>query len=135
MPRSQSSATPPVIQLDETSAVPKYQQIVTQVRALVAAGALAPGAALPSVRQLATDLGINVNTVLAAYHALQAEQIVLVRRGARLTIHPRLACLVQPRDGDLLRIRSALERTRTDALLAGISPEQLRALASEVFAG
>jgi GntR family transcriptional regulator len=135
MPPSQPSAAPPVIQLDETSAVPKYQQIVTQVRALVAAGALAPGAPLPSVRQLASDLGINVNTVLAAYHALQAEQIVLVRRGARLTIHPRLARPAQPRDGDLMRIRSALERTRTDALLAGIAPEQLRTLASEVFAG
>jgi GntR family transcriptional regulator len=135
MPPAEPSAAPPVIQLDETSAVPKYQQIVTQVRTLVAAGALAPGAPLPSVRQLATDLGINVNTVLVAYHALEAEQIVLARRGARLTIHPRLAHAMQPRDGDLMRIRSALERTRTDALLAGISPAQLRALASEVFSG
>src|SRR5215469_18949373 len=131
MPPAGPSAAPPVIQLDETSAMPKYQQIVTQVRALVATGALAPGAPLPSVRQLATDLGINVNTVLAAYHALQAEQIVLVRRGARLTIHPRPA---QPREGDVMRIRSALERIHTDALLLGISPQQLHTLATEVFA-
>jgi len=135
MPPSQSSTAVPVIQLDDASPTPKYQQIVTQVRALVAAGALAPGVPLPSVRQLASDLGINVNTVLAAYHALEAEQIVLVRRGARFTIHPRLARPAQPRDGDLARIRFALERTRTDALLAGISPQHLRALANEIFAG
>lgn len=134
MTQTDAETGPPVIQLDDTSPMPKYQQIVEQVRALVAAGRLGPGAPLPSVRQLASDLGINVNTVLAAYRALEAEQIALVRRGSRAIIHPRLARPAEPRPDDLGRIRAALERTRTDALLLGIPLERLRALAAEVFA-
>ena len=124
-----------VIRLDETSPTPKYQQIVEQVRALVATGALPPRTPLPSVRQLAADLGINVNTVLAAYRALESEGIVLLRHGARAVVHPRLERVAEPRLDDVERIRAGLERIRTDALLAGMTLEQLRALAADVFAG
>jgi GntR family transcriptional regulator len=113
--------------------VPKYQQIVEQVKALAAAGALAPGVALPSVRQLAGDLGINVNTVVAAYRALEAEQIILLRRGSRAVIHPRLARLATPAPSALGRVRVLLEHVRTEALLLGVSPETLRRLADEVL--
>lgn len=126
---------PAVIHLDEASPTPKYQQIVEQVRALVATGALPPQTPLPSVRQLAADLGINVNTVLAAYRALEAEGIILLRHGARAVVHPRLARAIQPRLDDVERIRTALERTRTDALLLGMSLEDLRTLAAKVFGG
>jgi GntR family transcriptional regulator len=125
---------PATIHLDETSPTPKYQQIVEQVRALVAMGALPPRTPLPSVRQLAADLGINVNTVLAAYRALESEDIILLRHGARAVVHPRLARVVEPQLGDVERIRAALERTRTDALLLGMTLGHLRALAAEVFA-
>src|SRR5579872_7489195 len=124
----------PVIRLDTTSTIPKYQQIVLQVEAHVAAGRLGPGAPLPSVRQLASDLGINVNTVLAAYRALEAEEIVLLRHGSRATIHPRLAQQPHPGAADYARVRAALERTRTEALLAGVGLEALRVLALDVFA-
>jgi GntR family transcriptional regulator len=134
MRTTQPGHSVPTIRLDEASATPKYQQIADQVRTLVAAGALRPGDPLPSVRQLASDLGINANTVLTAYRALEAENIMLVRRGARAVVHPRLALPAEPRSADLGRIRAALERTRTDALLAGIPPQLLRALADDVFA-
>ena len=124
---------PPTITLDVTSPQPIYLQIVEQVRRHVAEGRLAPGDPLPSVRQLAADLGVNVNTALAAYRALEAEGIALLRRGARATIHPRLAQTPVPQPDDIARIRAALERARTDALLAGLTPAMLRALAAEVF--
>ena len=124
----------PVIQLDEGSPQPKYQQIVEQVKAHAAAGRLAPGASLPSVRQLAIDLGINVNTVIAAYRALESEGIVLLRHGSRAVIHPRLARRAEPQADDVARLRLALERARTEALLVGMSLANLRALALEVFA-
>jgi GntR family transcriptional regulator len=132
--RTHVPSDPPVIQLDEASPAPKYQQIADQVRALVAARRLLPGAALPSVRQLAADLGININTVLAAYRALEADGVVLLRRGSRAIIHPRLARATLPAPADLTRIHALLERVRTDALLAGMTPEQLHALAEQVFA-
>ena len=79
---------PLLIRLDEVNPLPKYMQIVEQIRAFAAEGKLAPGMQLPSVRQLAGDLGINSNTVLTAYHALEAEEIILLRHGARGVIHP-----------------------------------------------
>lgn len=125
---------PAVIQLDPASPIPKYQQIVEQVKALVAAGALLPGAALPSVRQLAGDLGINVNTVVAAYRALEAEQVLFIRRGSRAVIHPRLARrAATPAPSAVGRVRALLEHARTEALLLGMSPEALRRLAADVF--
>jgi GntR family transcriptional regulator len=122
-----------VITLDNASASPKYQQIVDQIKAHVVAGTLPPGTPLPSVRQLATDLGINVNTVLAAYHALDGEGIVLMRHGARAVIHPHLGRRAEPAPQVVAEVRGALERARADALLLGMTAESLRELARQVF--
>jgi|SRR5579884_579310 len=130
----EAEADPAAIQLDDASPLPKYQQIVEQVKAHVAAGRLAPGAPLPSVRQLAADLGINVNTVVAAYRALEAEGIILLRHGSRARVHPRLARPpAAPAPADLARLRAQLEHIRTDARLAGLDAAALRSLADDVF--
>jgi GntR family transcriptional regulator len=56
-------------------------QIVDEVRRGRVLGMLRPGDLLPSVRQLAADLGVNPNTVKQAYRELEREGLVLVRRG------------------------------------------------------
>jgi GntR family transcriptional regulator len=134
MARHDDESTSPVIALDEASPEPKYLQIAEQVRRLAAEGRLRPGDPLPSVRQLAGDLGINVNTVLAAYRALEAEDVVLLRRGSRAVVHPRLARPAAPDAAALGRVRALLERVRTDALLLGLTPAMIRSLAEEIFA-
>jgi DNA-binding transcriptional regulator YhcF (GntR family) len=121
------------IELDELDPAPKYAQIVAQVKAHVAAGRLRAGMALPSVRQLAGDLGINVNTVLAAYRALEAEQVILLRHGSRAVVHPRLNHPSEPQPVDIARVRRALAHVRVEALLAGMTIASLRALADEVW--
>jgi GntR family transcriptional regulator len=133
MARTVEGAAAAIIQLDEASPTPKYQQIVEQVKTLIASGVLLPGAPLPSVRQLAGDLGINVNTVVAAYRALDSEHLVLLRRGSRAIIHPRLARPGAPSPDSLARMRAHLEHVRTEALLLGIGTDTLRVLAAEVF--
>lgn len=132
MATSAEGVGPAIVRLDETSPTPKYQQIVEQIKALIASGALLPGAPLPSVRQLAGDLGINVNTVVAAYRALESEQLVLLRRGSRAVIHPRLARPSAPSPNAVGRVREMLRHVRTEALLLGMSAEALAALAAEV---
>jgi GntR family transcriptional regulator len=122
-----------LIQLDEINPVPKYMQIVEQIRAFAAEGKLAPGTPLPSARQLASDLGINVNTVLTAYHALEAEEIIVLRHGSRAVMHPRLKRPAAPLPADINRIRALLGKVRTDALLRGLSLSILQDLAAEVF--
>ena len=58
------------LRIDPRDAVPIWKQIEDSLRRMVAAGALAPGAAVPSVRDLARDLGVNPATVSKAYQGL-----------------------------------------------------------------
>ena len=76
-----------LISADPSDDQPIYRQIVDQLRQLVAAGTLQPGDPLPSVRQLAADLGVNLNTVAIAYRELAGEGLVEIKhgRGARVT--------------------------------------------------
>lgn len=67
--------------LDLRSGVPVYRQIIDQVLAGIAAGALAPGDQLPTVRQLAVDLSINPNTVVRAYREMEIRGILETHQG------------------------------------------------------
>jgi len=67
--------------LDLRSGVPVYRQIIDQVRAGIASGALTPGDQLPTVRQLAVDLAINPNTVLRAYRELELGGLLETQQG------------------------------------------------------
>jgi DNA-binding transcriptional regulator YhcF (GntR family) len=65
--------------VDPGSPVPPYEQLREQVTALVLAGALGPGDRLPSIRQLAGDLGLAGGTVARAYRELEADGVVTTR--------------------------------------------------------
>lgn len=69
------------LSVEPSSPIPIYAQIVSQVRAAVALGDVRAGDALPSVRQLATELRVNPNTVAQAYRELEREGITYVQRG------------------------------------------------------
>ena len=67
--------------LDLHSGVPVYRQIIDQVMGGIAAGALAKGDQLPTVRQLAVDLSINPNTVIRAYRELEIRGVLETHQG------------------------------------------------------
>ena len=67
--------------LDPRSGVPVYRQIIDQVTGGIAAGALAPGDQLPTVRQMAVDLSINPNTVIRAYRELEIRGVLETEQG------------------------------------------------------
>jgi GntR family transcriptional regulator len=69
------------IVLDMRSAAPIYVQIVEQVRQRVVNGELRPGDQLPTVRQLATDLRVNFNTVARAYRLLDEAGLISTQQG------------------------------------------------------
>jgi GntR family transcriptional regulator len=69
------------ILLDFRSGQPIYLQIVEQVRKLVAEGALRQGDQLPTVRQLATELRVNFNTVARAYRLLDEAGLISTQQG------------------------------------------------------
>ena len=71
------------ITLDADSTVPPFEQLRSRIAVMAADGELAPGTRLPTVRALATDLGLAANTVARAYKELEADGVVVTegRRG------------------------------------------------------
>jgi GntR family transcriptional regulator len=67
------------IRVDTTSPVPPYEQLRSQIRVMVTSGALAHGTRLPTIRQLAGDLGLAANTVGRAYRELEQEGLIETR--------------------------------------------------------
>ena len=95
-----------LIAVDPDLETPPYQQIFEQIRGAIERGALAPDAALPTVRQLAGDLGVAPNTVARAYADLQDAGLLLSegRRGTRVAA----------------KIPGADRRSRSHALLEAV---------------
>ena len=75
------SARPFQFQLDLGSGVPAYRQIIDQIHGGIAAGRLATGDQLPTVRQMAVDLAINPNTVVRAYRELEIRGVLTTQQG------------------------------------------------------
>ncbi|HLJ27964.1 MAG TPA: GntR family transcriptional regulator [Candidatus Angelobacter sp.] len=86
--------------LDLRSGMPVYRQLMDQVRAGIAAGSLAAGDQLPTVRQLAVDLAINPNTVLRAYRELELGDLLETQQGTGTFITQK-----KPRRDDVERER------------------------------
>jgi len=114
------------LRLDQHSALPLYQQIADQVRQLIATNQLKPGDHLPTIRDLAKSLGVNQNTVVRAYIALEQEQVIVSRRGGGTTVSaetddPTMRIIHQRRLSDI--INSDILKV----LSLGYSPEEIEA--------
>jgi GntR family transcriptional regulator len=80
-----------LFRLDTSSGVPFYRQIIDQVLLGVADGRWKPGAQLPTVRQLAVDLSVNLNTVAKAYREMEIRGIVETQQGTGTFVATRRA--------------------------------------------
>jgi GntR family transcriptional regulator len=103
------------VTVDSKDRRPIYQQVADGIRTLIAGGQLAEGQALPPVRQMAADLGVNLNTIAAAYRELQNEGLITVKHGSGATVAPRSSA--RHTDDELRRpLRNAL----TQMVLSGL---------------
>lgn len=68
-----------IIAVDPDRALPVYEQVREQVARMVAAGTLGPGVQLPTIRQLAHDLGLAKGTVAKAYELLESDSVIETR--------------------------------------------------------
>jgi len=116
-----------LIYLDDRDPRPIYGQVVAQIKEQVASGALAPGEELPSVRDLADSLGINLHTVHRAYQKLRDEGVISLRLGRRAKVseprHERAS-----REEIESRLTRRLGELVTDAVHLGLSPAEFREL-------
>ncbi|MCA9179154.1 MAG: GntR family transcriptional regulator [Planctomycetales bacterium] len=69
------------LQIQKDSGLPVYVQVEQQLRLLMHQGELLPGDLLPTVRELAVELGVNSNTISRVYRDLQAAGLLVLRRG------------------------------------------------------
>lgn len=118
-------------QVNPSSGVPIYRQLMDQVRALVASGRWAEGDLLPSVRQVAQDLQVNQMTVSKAYSLLERDGVVERVRGLGMRVNQKSARgTVKERQNEL---RPLLEQVATQAYQLALTPEQVLAALESLF--
>jgi GntR family transcriptional regulator len=112
------------LSIDEKDNRPLYLQIINQIKEQVNRGTLKPGDELPSVRELADSLGINLHTVRNAYLKLRDQGIINLRLGRRA----RIAVFVPGSDNteNKAGLKQRIKEIITDAELMGFSPDDIR---------
>jgi len=109
-----------LIEVHPQSAVPIYEQIVSQVIFGVAAGGLVPGSLIPSVRDLAQRLLVHPNTVAKAFQELERRGVVSARRGIGMEVPADAPKVCHEQRQEIVRtqIRDALRAAVPSALPA-----------------
>ena len=114
-----------LISVDLRDQTPIYEQIVVSIKEHINRAELRPGDPLPTVRQLAQDLGVNLNTVARAYRELAKQGILSVRQG-------RGASVVSARGrygaAEQENLRKKVKRLVNEALLLGVGSQELHGL-------
>jgi GntR family transcriptional regulator len=120
-----------ILTIDTNDRRPIYRQIADGIKTFIAAGKLPEGAALPPVRQLAADLGVNLNTIAVAYRELQTEGLILLKHGSRATVTLQTAV---PRHTEE-ELRRPLRTALTELVLAGIPRRRILGLVNDELHG
>jgi GntR family transcriptional regulator len=118
------------LKLNPSAGIPIYRQIMDGIRDLVAAGVLAPGERLPSIRELASELRINPASAVKAYNELRHEGLIesgqgrgtFVSRNPKVVAASREALLAEELEALLLRAeaRGLSAQEVIDALAARV---------------
>ena len=118
-----------LIVIDHNSRIPIYEQIKTQIIALINSGVLEPGDKLPSLRALASDLSLNFNTIKKVFALLEADGVIESRQGAGFFV---TAGAVENKNV-LAKAEEELRLTLARVRDAGLSEEAATRILSEIF--
>jgi GntR family transcriptional regulator len=120
------------ISIDNNDSRPVYLQIAAAFKEQIQQGMLQSGDELPSVRDLARDLDINLHTARHAYQLLSEQGVLQLRLGSRASIAPLRAV---PADKSEIekKVAPQLRELVTDAFHLGITPQQFRQLVDEAI--
>lgn len=120
-----------IIELDMESDLPIYTQLTNQIIEGIASGKLQPGEALPSVRSMAQDIGINLHTVNKAYNLLKQDHYIHVHRQKGVVVNPDGMPQV---DGDFAaRQLKQLRPIIAEAILRGMTRDELKVIVNDIY--
>ncbi|MEI8378600.1 MAG: GntR family transcriptional regulator [Planctomycetota bacterium] len=126
------SNLPIQFEIHPSSGVPIFRQIMDQVRAQVASGRLKPGDLVPSVRQMAVDLQVNMMTVSKAYSRLEAEGLLERDRGTGMRVRGQVENLGSVTDRQA-ELRDLVDHVVTRGLQLGLTDEQIISVVKAVL--
>ncbi|MFY9252091.1 MAG: GntR family transcriptional regulator [Fuerstiella sp.] len=115
-----------ICHIDAGNGIPIYEQIERQVKFSIANGSLLVGERLPSVRELAVQAAVNVNTVARAYRELQQQGVLDSIRGTGMSVSAAAPDIC--RQDRLQMIRDRLRSVLQEALQNQISVQEVRSL-------
>ncbi|CAN5258431.1 GntR family transcriptional regulator [soil metagenome] len=118
-----------ILEIDDRSAVPPYEQLRQQITALVRAGVLTSGTRLPAIRQLANDLELAGGTVARSYRELENDGIVTTHGR-----HGTMVAAVEPGRSASAPLLTSARRFATDARRLDASVEDAIAALRAAFA-
>ncbi len=122
------SGTPEFL-INRQSAVPLHIQIKEQIRYAIMSGDLLPGTALPSIRELTSQLRVHRNTVHRVYLELQAAGLLVSRPGVGVFVNEALAQSVSPTE--LRSVDELIDRMFREANAMGVNPITLSGLVGQ----
>jgi GntR family transcriptional regulator len=127
----------PVLKIDLASPEAAYEQITSGLRTLLVAGQFRPGGQLPTVRQLAMDLGVHHNTVAEAYRILAQEGWLDLKRGRGATVvaRPRPEATPEAHAKFARRLQDLAARAIADGVSGPAIARELDDLSRKVRAG
>jgi DNA-binding transcriptional regulator YhcF (GntR family) len=114
------------ITVDQADRRPLYQQVVDEIKGLIAHGELREGSSLPPVRQVAADLGVNLNTIAFAYRRLQKEGLITVKHGSGAMVTSQTL-----NDTTEEELRVHLRTVLTHLVLAGLKTTEIKTMVNE----
>ncbi|MCP4724097.1 MAG: GntR family transcriptional regulator [bacterium] len=119
------------ILINTSDTVPVFTQLIDQIKKAVLCSELKPGAALPSIRQLANDLGLNHNTVAKAYRILERDSVIETRGYRGTFIHPdaKVNSTVDLNEWARSRIGGTIQELRE----SGVTDSEIRIAFSDVM--
>jgi GntR family transcriptional regulator len=109
--------------LDPKSGIPFYRQIIDQIRYGIATGNLKIGEQLPTVRALAVQLKVNLNTVSKAYRELEIQSILETQQGTGTFIGPTKVEI--PPDERKMKLKSICSEFLSIAATYGFTAEEI----------
>jgi len=113
-----------IFQIDPSDPTPLYAQLERAIRLGIATGRLQPDTQLPTVRQLAVELGINANTVAKVYRDLERAGLLETRRGIGTFVKTLRADAMPVKERERL-LKDLADRFLAETAMQGFSTDEL----------